>query len=205
MSDFLQQRQSIILASGSEDRKRLLSSLGIEFTVMPAPVDEDALKQENTHLTLPDLATFLARKKVLAVSNQYPSHIVIGGDQLCVLDNQYFDKPMNRENAVAQLHQLQGKTHQLITATCIALKSEILSEDQEISHLTMRTLSTAAIERYIETEKPYNSCGSYHFEGLGKWLFKNIQGEGDSIQGLPLLNLLNSLLGLGVIALRGLD
>ncbi|WP_298622489.1 Maf family nucleotide pyrophosphatase [uncultured Legionella sp.] len=200
MFKFLQHKP-LILASGSSIRLKLLDTLGLDFLVIPSNVDEDAIKkihQSDNHL---DLGFALANSKALEVSKRYPEHYVIAADQLCVIGKKILDKPLNHQTAIEHLRLLSGKKHQQIACLCIAKDDKILWYHHEIANLTLHYLSEHTIEAYLQSEKPYQSCGAYQYESKGKWLFKEVDGNEDTILGLPLLPLANALLSLGVVTI----
>lgn len=196
----IKQKKPLILASGSKSRQTLLQALGLEFTIHPSAVDEETIKNSH-HGSYEELALLLAQSKALTVSAQYSDQVIIGADQLNVMDNMIFDKPGTHERATWQLQTLNGKTHRLLTAVCMAVNKQIVWHHLEPIALSMRSLTPDAIERYLQLEKPYQSCGSYHFEGLGKWLFTNVSEHDSTIVGLPILPLLNALISFEAVSL----
>lgn len=202
MSSFLKQHKPLILASGSKVRQQLLQSLGLKFDVIPSGSDEAQLKQLYKNQTPIQLASKLAADKGLIVSRLYPDSFVIAADQLCVMDGQYFDKPGTHQVAVSHLKQLRGKTHQQISAYCIAKAGELLWQEQDSATLCMQPLSDRAIENYLYTDKPYQSCGAYNYEGKAKWLFEQVDGSDSTIQGLPLIPLVCALQSLMIVTLH---
>lgn len=200
MSKFLQQKP-LILASASVIRNKLLRSLGLEFTVIPANCDEGMIKQRFQTSNWLEMAFLLASTKALLVSQSFPDHFIIAADQLCVLGNNYFDKPLNHATAVKHLQQLSGKTHQQIATTCIAKAGNIIWQHHDQANLTLRELSIDTINTYLQLTKPYQSCGAYQFEGEAKWLFKEVEGQESTILGLPLLPLSQALLDLKIVSL----
>ncbi|CEK09735.1 Maf family protein [Legionella hackeliae] len=198
MSKFLTQ-QPIILASASKIRIQLLTSLGINFEVIPAACDEEGIKKVLRTASMLELANTLARCKALEVSNRYPDHFVIAADQLCIIDETYLDKPLTHAVAVTHLRLLQGKIHQQLSAYCIAKAGQLILQNHDVAKLTMRKLSDSTIEAYLKQDKPYQSCGAYHFEGQGKWLFDDINGCESTILGLPLVPLTQALISLEVV------
>lgn len=198
MSDFLQQKP-LILASGSAIRSKLLASLGLEFQIIPSTCNEDAIKQGFAPDKLIELGYALASHKAFEVSQRFPEHYVIAADQLCILDNTLFDKPLSHETAIKHLQQLQGKTHRQVACLCIVRNGNMLWQHHESATLSMRSLSERAIESYLQMEKPYHSCGAYQYETMGKWLFSEIAGREETILGLPLIPLMEALLSLGVV------
>lgn len=199
MSRFISQ-QPLILASASKSRMMLLSSLGLTFEVIPANCDESLIKKNfPISGSLLDMASLIACSKALEVSQHYPDPFVIAADQLCVIGDKYLDKPLTHTTAFSHLRLLSGKTHQQIAALCIAKGGQIVWQHHDIATLTMQELSEETIEAYLQTVKPYQSCGAYHYEGLAKWLFKEVQGSDSTIQGLPLLPLAQALIELKAI------
>lgn len=190
MSEFITQTCDLVLASGSAIRAQMLKSAGLHFSVVPSGVDEVAVSAK-LHGEPPEKhAEILAREKTLFVAKQYPNHITIGGDQICALDDTIYGKPGTAEKARAQLAEMAGKTHYQISGLCIAQGEEILFETVQQAALTLRPLSTSEIYAYIEADQPLKSCGSYKFEGQGKHLFADVQGDSSVIKGLPLVAVL---------------
>ncbi|KTC74480.1 Maf-like protein [Legionella birminghamensis] len=194
-------QKPIILASGSRARQELLRSLGLDFSVVPSDCNEEEIKQLFSSNDFIELARQLAACKVRAVSQANPASYVIAADQLCVVDQQILDKPGNHETAVMHLKLLRGKQHAQISACCIAKAGEILWEGQDSAMLTLKNLDESSIENYLKHDKPYQSCGAYHYEGRAKWLFSQVIGSDSTIQGLPLIALTNALIDLGIVQL----
>ncbi|MFJ1268307.1 nucleoside triphosphate pyrophosphatase [Legionella lytica] len=198
MSNFFQQ-QPIILASGSSIRSKLLQSLGLEFTVIPSQCDEEVLKESFAKENTLELGYALAAHKALDVSQHYSEHFIIAADQLCLLGNILLNKPLDHQTAITQLSLLSDQTHQQISCLCIAKNNQILWQHHEVADLTMHPLNKQSIEAYLLSEKPYHSCGSYHYENQGKWLFQEVKGNEDTILGLPLFPLTQALRKLGAV------
>ena len=133
----------IILASGSESRKVMLEDAGLNFKVITSEVNEDIIKEEFLHLSYPEKVIKLASAKALEVSKSYPDSIVIGGDQMCVLDNVLFDKPGSTAKAIANLKQLSGKTHYQHSGVCLFKDSKSIWEYSEaVSYTHLRAHET---------------------------------------------------------------
>lgn len=198
MSKFIQQHP-LILASSSQIRFKLLHSLGLAFSVIPSTCDEEQVKQLCAAKNPIELAHTLAACKALEVSERHPEHFVIAADQICLLGERILDKPLNHRTAIEHLSVLSGKTHQQIACVCIAQNNELLWQHHESAQLTLYPLKQSTIEAYLLCEKPYQSCGAYHYESQGKWLFQEVQGNEDTILGLPLLPLAQALMTLGVV------
>ena len=137
-------QNEIVLASRSEIRRRLLESAGIKVRPVPSCVDESVIKRTFGHISgvdFPKLASALAAAKAEAVSLRHPAALVIGADQLLLLDERQFDKPRDLKEAAVQLALLRGKTHQLITAIAVARSGAVVWTDCAIAKLTMRHFS----------------------------------------------------------------
>jgi septum formation protein len=144
-----------------------------------------------------ELARELARQKALDGRRQAPAAVVIGSDQLAAIDGRVLGKPGGRDAAIAQLGLLQGRPHELVTAVALAHDGGIV-EFTDVTRLHMRPLTTAAIERYVAADAPFDCAGSYRIEGLGVALFAAIDcADQTAIIGLPLLRLCAALRELG--------
>jgi septum formation protein len=198
-------RRDLVLASASSSRRRLLESAGVSFRIVPPDVDETALKRELLTATpMPAagaVAEALARAKCEAVSRRVPNSIVIGADQVLALDEELFDKPPDLAAARGQLLRLRGKTHRLLTAVAIAIEGYSVWHCMETATLTLRTFTSAALDRYLAEagERVTRSVGGYEIEGPAIQLFERIEGDYFTILGLPLLPLLSELRARGAI------
>ncbi|MHA7898515.1 MAG: Maf family protein [Henriciella sp.] len=192
----------IVLASGSASRRALLSGAGVEARSIKPNVDEDTAKQamRAQGVSVRDQAMQLAELKAIKVSRAEPG-LVIGGDQMLNLDGAAFDKPANLDEAANHLRRLSGKSHTLETAILIAENGEPIWRYLARPKLTVRPLSEAFIERYVETcgEALLSTVGAYQLEKLGAQLFSRIEGDYFSILGLPLLPLLDYLRTRGIL------
>jgi nucleoside triphosphate pyrophosphatase len=185
----------LILASQSRARQMLLANTGIDFEAIPAEIDERSLQQGSSLSAPGDIATLLAREKALWVSARRREEFVIGADQTLALEQRLFSKPAGRAGAREQLHALAGRTHELHSAVAVARDGKILFESRAAARMTMRPLSEAAIDGYLDEagEVVTSSVGAYQLEGLGIHLFERIEGDHFTILGLPLLPLLGFL------------
>ncbi len=188
---------TVILASASASRARLLTAAGLPFTAIAAHVDEDAVKaaMKADGATALDCAETLAELKALKISQAHPSALVIGADQMLACEDRWFDKPPNVEAARDHLMSLSGKTHTLPTVAIVARGGARIWQHRSAPKLTMRNLNPAFLETYLAHagEAVLSSVGAYQLEGAGVQLFKAIDGDFFTILGLPLLPLLNFL------------
>ena len=183
----------IILASASNIRYEILKKTGIEFSVIVSNINEYELKKKIINLNIKEIAMTLASEKAYDVSKNNPNSYVIGADQICNLNEKIFSKPSNMSNAIKQLKQLSGKTHKQTSGICLYYNGQKIWSDTEEAELTMHNLEEKEIINYLEIDKPFNSCGSYKYESLGIHLFSNVNGNNETIQGLPLIGLLKQL------------
>jgi len=193
---------SIILASGSASRKMMLEEAGIEFDIHVSNTDEDKIKKDIVSKPFSEQVICLAKVKAKSVSNIYPESIVIGGDQICELNETIFNKPGSKEQAVKNLQLLSGQSHYQNSGVCIYKNSECLWEYSETVELKMHDLTEEEIINYVEIENPINAAGAYKFESLGCNLFSYVKGSSFSVRGMPLIPLLNALRELGIISLK---
>ena len=201
-SSSIQSKLPIILASGSESRKLMLEEAGIKFNVVVSDTDEDLLKDQISHLSFGQQVIHLAKAKAQNVSEENTDSIVIGGDQMCVLEDTVFNKPGSKEKAIENLKLLSGKTHFQYSGVCIFHNNECLWEYSETVELRMHSLTEQEIENYVEIENPIHAAGAYKFESLGCNLFSSVNGSSFTVRGMPLLPLLNALRELQIISLK---
>ena len=194
----------LVLASASPTRFALLTAAGIPVEVAPAAIDERAVSepQEKKGVAADRIATSLAHAKALAVSRKAIGRFVLAADQTLACGGRLLHKPADRAMAAEQLAFLSGKTHQLHAAVVIARSGKTLANLVGSAKLTMRTLSPQTIDRYLEAagDDVTGSVGGYRLEGLGQHLFRKVSGEHSAILGLPMLETLQQLRGLGLVA-----
>ena len=193
---------AITLAAGSESRRRLLANAGIEADAVSPNVDEDAAKAtfRAEGLRVSDQAMQLAELKAVKVSRKRPG-LVIGGDQMLNLEGEPMDKPADMTEAASHLRRFSGKTHRLETAIVIAENGEPVWRHLSAPKLTVRPLSEAFIQHYLNQSGPgvLKTVGAYMLEDIGAQLFSRIEGDYFTILGLPLLPLLDYLRTRGIL------
>ena len=182
---------NIVLASTSPYRRELLQKVIPEFAVVAPAVDETQQAGESPQ----QLVERLAQAKARAVAAQFPQHIIIGSDQVAVVDQSVLGKPGSVERAIAQLQQMRGKTVTFLTG--LALYDSALNRSQSLVEpfqVTLRELTDNEIRAYVEREHPLNCAGSFKSEGLGICLFEHLRGDDpNSLIGLPLIQLVRML------------
>lgn len=199
-------RPGLVLASGSVTRRRMLEAAGLSFRVVPADVDEDAIRSA---LTVPDagggperVARVLAQAKAEEVSRRMPDALVIGGDQVLALGRDIFTKPADLAAARRTLRALAGRTHRLLSAVSLAINGAEVWSHLDAASLTVRDISDTYLDDYLaRVGDGVCACvGAYELEGLGVQLFECIEGDYFTILGLPLLPLLAELRARGAVA-----
>ncbi|MDD2685286.1 MAG: Maf family nucleotide pyrophosphatase [Gallionella sp.] len=183
--------QLLVLASSSVYRCELLKRLQIPFVTASPDVDETPLPQESAR----DTSLRLAKLKALALAHTYPDALIIGSDQVALLDGTQLGKPMTHDNAAKQLRFMRGKTTRFYTALAL-LNSKTGHIQSEVAEngVTLRDLSDNEIETYLLKEQPYHCAGSAKSEGLGIALISHMSGDDpNALIGLPLILLCNML------------
>ncbi|MCB9978119.1 MAG: Maf family protein [Rhodospirillales bacterium] len=192
---------NLILASGSIYRKKLLENAGLAFEVFPADIDEESLAADGMRRgDSPDvICAALARAKALEVSRKHTDALVIGADQMLYDDRAVRFKSPTPEVAVATLMALRGREHRLTSCVCAARDGKLLWEHADSATMTMRNFDESFARRYVDKigDAALRCVGGYEYEGPGAWLFEKTQGDGFTIQGLPLVPLLNFLMKQG--------
>ena len=179
----------IILASRSEIRKKILNKNNIICEVMPANIDEELIKESllKEKATPEIISKNLAELKANKISEKNPAELVLGADSVIDLDGELISKPINREEAINILEKLNGKKHQLISSACISKNGSMIWNSTDASTLTMKQLNLDEIKLYLTKirDKELYAYGVYQIEAGGRSLFLNIEGDEDTIMGLP--------------------
>ena len=180
----------IILASKSKVRKEILDNNKIETVVEPSNVDEEVVKlsliKEGASPEI--ISKNLAELKANKISLKKKDQIVLGADSVIDLDGELISKPDSREKALTILKKLNGKVHQLISSVCISKNGSMIWNYTDIAKLTMKSLSNRELEDYLNkiSDEALYSYNVYQIEGVGRSLFSNIQGDQNTIMGLPI-------------------
>ena len=195
---------TLILASASAARQRLLADAGVIAETDPADIDESAIKQEcrRAGRSSTECARRLAEAKARAVAFRHQGSLVLGADQLLDCDGKWFDKPRDKAEARDQLQGLRGRAHELVTAATVVCDSEQRWQAVGRPRVTMRAFSDAFLDHYLDAmgERVLKTVGGYEIEGLGAQLMDKIEGDYFAILGLPLLPLLHFLRAAGALA-----
>lgn len=181
----------LVLASSSIYRSELLKRLQLPFETAAPNVDETPLPDESARAT----SVRLAQEKARAVAGNYPDALIIGSDQVALLEGRQLGKPLTHNNAVRQLRAMRGKTTRFYTAlTLLNSKTGNMQTEVAENFVTLRDLSDAEIEGYLLKEQPYHCAGSAKSEGLGIALMSQMTGaDPNALIGLPLILLVEML------------
>ncbi len=180
----------IILASKSKIRKKILDKNNIESIVEPSNVDEEILKLSliKEKATPEIISKNLAELKANKVSVKKTDQIVLGADSVIDLDGELISKPKNREEAMRILKKLNGKSHFLISSVCISKNGSMIWNYTDKATLTMKKLSEDELKEYLSkiSDEALYAYNVYQIEGEGRNLFVSINGNEDTIMGLPI-------------------
>ena len=180
---------NIILASKSGVRKKILNENGINCEVVPANIDEDQIKESllKEKASPEIISKNLAELKANKVSEKKPDELVLGADSVIDLNGQLISKPKNREDAIKILEKLNGQKHQLISSVCISKNGAMIWNYTDAATLTMKQLNLDEIKSYLKKirDKELYAYGVYQIEADGRSLFSKIEGNENTIMGLP--------------------
>jgi len=179
----------IILASKSGVRKKILDENNIICEVVPANVDEDSIKESllKEKATPEIISKNLAEVKANKISVKKPEDFVLGADSVIDLNGELISKPNSRDEAINILKKLNGKKHKLISSVCISKNGSMIWNATDASSLTMKQLNLDEIKLYLKKirDKELYAYGVYQIEADGRSLFSKIEGDEDTIMGLP--------------------
>ena len=181
--------KEIILASKSGVRKKILEENNIQFRVEPSNVDEDSVKESllKEKATSTIISKNLAELKANKISQKFTEEMVLGADSVIDLDGEIISKPNDREEALEILKRMNGKTHQLISSVCISRGGSMIWNYTDKASLTMKNMTFFELENYLKkvSDKDLYAYNVYQIEGEGRNLFSKIEGDEDTIMGLP--------------------
>ena len=182
--------KKIILASKSKVRKKILEENEINCVVEPANIDEDLVKDSLIKEgALPAIVSKnLAELKANKISQKKNGELVLGADSIIDLNNKIISKPSNRNEALAILKKLSGQKHHLISSVCISKNGSMIWNYTDKAELTMKQMSTNELKLYLAKigDEELYAYNVYQIEGEGRSLFSKIEGDEDTIMGLPI-------------------
>ena len=180
----------IILASKSKIRKKILEKNKISFKVEPSNIDEDSVKESllKEKATPEIISKNLAELKANKISQKKPKELVLGADSVIDLNGKIISKPKNREEALQILNNLNGRTHYLISSVCISQNGSMIWNYTDKASLTMKQMEERELKVYLAkiSDEALYAYNVYQIEGEGRSLFSKIEGDEDTIMGLPI-------------------
>ena len=180
----------VILASKSKVRKEILNNNNINCEVIPSNIDEDIFKESliREKASPEIISKNLSELKANKISNKKPNAIVIGADSVIDLEGEIISKPRSRDEALEILKKLNNKTHYLISSVCISRNGSMIWNYTEKAKLIMKNFAEKDLKDYLNKISDENlyAYNVYQIEGLGKSLFLKIEGDKDTIMGLPI-------------------
>jgi len=188
---------AIVLASESTRRVDILRTLGISFSIIPPDIDERKKRDESIR----DFVLRIAAEKAKKVGALFPDKWVIGADTVVVHKGKVLGKPKSEEEAMEMLTALRGKWHKVLTGYCILNMSKQTScKDVVETKVFIKDLTDEEIRRYIKTSEPFDKAGSYAVQGKGGFMVKEIKGSYSNVVGLPICEITDILLSLGILS-----
>jgi septum formation protein len=182
--------KEIILASKSGVRKKILEKNNIQCKVEPSNVDEDSIKESllKERASPAMISKNLAELKANKISQKFIEEMVLGADSLIDLEGEIISKPIDRVEALEILKKMNGKTHQLISSVCISRGGSMIWNYTDKASLTMKNMSFLELENYLKkiSDEDLYAYNVYQIEGEGRNLFSKIEGDEDTIMGLPI-------------------
>jgi septum formation protein len=181
--------KEIILASKSGVRKKILEENNIQYKIEPSNVDEDSVKEsllkERVSPTI--ISKNLAELKANKISQKFVEEIVLGADSVIDLEGEIISKPNDRAEALEILKRMNGKTHQLISSVCISRGGSMIWNYTDKASLTMKNMTFLELEDYLKkiSDEDLYAYNVYQIEGEGRNLFSKIEGDENTIMGLP--------------------
>ena len=181
---------NIILASKSGVRKKILNENGISCEVVPSNIDEDQIKESllKEEASPEIISKNLAELKANKVSGKKPNELVLGADSVIDLNGQLISKPNKREEAFNILQKLNGQKHNLISSVCISKNGAMIWNHTDKADLTMKKMTDKELKLYLKKikDRALYAYNVYQIEGEGRSLFSKIEGNEDTIMGLPI-------------------
>lgn len=197
MQNCFQTTSELILASGSPRRRDFLDGLGLDFQVRVADVDESLQSGEDPE----SFVLRLAEEKARGVAQHHPAAWVVAADTVVDIDGEILGKPQDPVDALAMLKRLIGNWHEVWTGFCVGRGQDNLCGKQAVcTKVRFNSFNDEVLRAYVATGEPLDKAGSYGIQSTGSFLVAEIKGSYSNVVGLPMAELTNELLRLGVIA-----
>ncbi len=188
---------AIVLASESTRRIDILRTLGVSFSIIPPDIEERKRSDESPK----DFVLRVAYEKAQKVGTLFPDKWIIGADTAVVHKGRVLGKPASEKDASAMLKRLRGSWHKVFTGYCVLnVSKHIVYQDVAETKVFIKDLTDEEIEKYIRTSEPLDKAGSYAVQGKGGYMVKEIKGSYTNVVGLPICEITEVLLSLGVLS-----
>lgn len=188
---------AIVLASESTRRIDILRTLGISFSIIPPDIDETRNAAESPK----DYVLRISYEKAQKVGNLFPDKWIIGADTVVVHKGKVLGKPKNETDAITMLKRLRGNWHKVFTGYCVLnIEHQIVYQDVAETKVFIKDLTDEEIAKYIKTSEPFDKAGSYAVQGRGGYMVKEIKGSYTNVVGLPICEITEVLLSLGILS-----
>lgn len=191
--------EKLLLASLSPRRKDLLEQTGIEFQVVPSDIDEENISIKNPEEYVKELSYLKAEE----VSRAHPDSWTLGADTIVVIEDQILGKPESEDQAIEMLRLLSNREHLVFTGFCIMNKHrQTIIKNAVETRVYFKSLSNQEIKWYVSTKEPFDKAGAYGIQGLGAFLVRKIFGSYSNVVGLPVCEVVETLVKLKIIEMR---
>ncbi|MBU8909958.1 MAG: Maf family protein [Desulfobacterales bacterium] len=188
--------EKLILASRSPRRKKLLEQIGIKIEISPSDINEEIVSNKNPEAHVKELSFLKAKNQ----SVLYPESWILGADTIVVVQDQILGKPQSKKDAIAMLSKLNNCEHRVFTAFCVInqKKNCVVVKSVE-TKVYFKYLTDQEIHWYVRTGEPFDKAGAYGIQGIGTFLVKQISGSYSNVVGLPVCEVVETLMSLNII------
>ncbi|MBU8850014.1 MAG: Maf family protein [Desulfobacterales bacterium] len=188
--------EKLILASRSPRRKKLLEQIGIKIEISPSDINEEIVSNKNPEAHVKELSFLKAKNQ----SVLYPESWILGADTIVVVQDQILGKPQSKKDAIAMLSKLNNCEHHVFTAFCVInqKKNSVVVKSVE-TKVYFKYLTDQEIHWYVRTGEPFDKAGAYGIQGIGTFLVKQISGSYSNVVGLPVCEVVETLMSLNII------
>lgn len=191
--------EKLILASKSPRRKELLEQIGIKIKISPSTINEESVQIKTPEKYVQELSFLKAKNTALL----YPESWVLGADTIVVVQDQILGKPQSEKDAIAMLNKLSNCEHSVYTAFCVMNQKKNSKVVKSIkTNVYFKYLTDQEIHWYVGTGEPFDKAGAYGIQGIGSFLVKQISGSYSNVVGLPVCEVVETLMSLNIIQFK---
>ncbi len=198
--------ETLILASKSPRRKKLLEQLGINMKIFPSNIDENIDSKIGANKNPEEYVKDISFLKAKSIASLYPKSWVLGADTIVIYKNMIIGKPQSKTHAINILNKLNNCEHSVCTGFCVMKqKTNTIVLKSVKTKVYFKHLSRKEIEWYVNTKEPYDKAGAYGIQGIGAFLVKQITGSYSNVVGLPVCEVVETLMDLNIIQFKDLS